>query len=144
MNITRETDYAVRCVLYLSMNPQTVTVVEDIAREMEIPKSFLAKILQKLVKAGIVKSSRGVKGGFRLGGEPSEVNLLTVIEAIQGPLCLNICVLDSDSCSRSSFCSVHPVWVEIQRGIENKLRHYTFGRFSKEETTTRNRRSETS
>lgn len=133
MNITRETDYAVRCMLYLSKNPSSVAAVDSIASEMEVPKSFLAKILQRLAKAGLVKSMRGVKGGFQLAEKPSSISLLSVIEAIQGPMAINVCVLDKKSCSRSSFCSVHPVWIEIQDTIKKKFSEYTFSRFAKEE-----------
>lgn len=131
MHITRETDYAVRCVLYLAGASDSVSVVDDIAREMDIPKSFLAKILQKLAKAGIVKSIRGVKGGFRLSQKPERINLLRIIETTQGQLSLNVCVLDKKSCSRSSTCSVHPVWVRIQDIIEKELKRHTFSVFLK-------------
>ena len=134
MNITRETDYAVRCVLYLAKYTDAVAIVDDIAREMEIPKSFLAKILQKLAKAAIVKSTRGVKGGFRLALEPSKISLLHVIEAVQGPLCLNVCLIDDKHCRRTTFCSVHPAWVEIQKTVERELNAYDFGKFLKIES----------
>ena len=64
MQITRETDYAIRCVLYLSEFPDNVIMVDEIARAKAIPKSFLSKILQKLAKLNIVKSYRGVNGGL--------------------------------------------------------------------------------
>ena len=64
MYITRETDYGVRCVLYLARKAQEIAPVNEIAKAMHIPKSFLAKILQRLVKAGIVISGRGISGGF--------------------------------------------------------------------------------
>ncbi|HXX57344.1 MAG TPA: Rrf2 family transcriptional regulator [Thermodesulfovibrionales bacterium] len=132
MHITRETDYAVRCVLYLSGVSDGVSVVDDIAGEMGIPKSFLAKILQKLAKAGIVTSIRGVKGGFRLAQKPERINLLKVIEATQGQLSLNLCVLDEKSCSRSSTCSIHPVWVRIQDIMEKELKRQSFKGFLRE------------
>lgn len=63
MQITMETDYAVRCELYLSKETQRMASVSEVAKPMHIPKSFLAKMLQSLVKAGIVEPIRGVKGG---------------------------------------------------------------------------------
>src|SRR5512135_1502464 len=98
MQITRETDYAIRCVYYLAGKKSGVTMVDEISKEMNIPKSFLAKILQKLAKASLVKSYRGVKGGFELSRAPEEISLLGVIEAIQGPVAMNICALDSSLC----------------------------------------------
>jgi len=129
MQITKETDYAIRCVLYLAGKRGSVTMVDEIARNKFIPKSFLAKILQKLVKAGIVRSYRGVKGGFELAREPEKVSLLDVIEAIQGPVAMNACALDESVCSLSVSCSVHPVWVEIRKEIEQLLREKNFSSF---------------
>jgi Rrf2 family protein len=126
MQITRETDYAIRCVYYLSGKAGSVTMVDEISREMGIPKSFLAKILQKLSKADIVKSYRGVKGGFEIAKDPGEITLLNVIEAVQGPVAMNICALDDALCGYSSTCSIHPVWVEVRRAVEKLLGEKNF------------------
>jgi Rrf2 family protein len=96
---------------------------------MDMPKSFLAKILQKLARANIVKSYRGVKGGFRLARKPKEINLLEVIEAIQGPVVMNICALDKKMCRFSGTCTIHPVWIEVRKQVEKLLRKRSFASF---------------
>jgi Rrf2 family protein len=121
MEITRETDYGVRCILYLSGKPDDVVMVDEVAKEMQIPKSFLAKILQKLARAGVVKSFRGVKGGFQLARKPAEISLLDVVEAIEGPVAMNRCALDSTLCAFSGTCSVHPVWVDLRKKVEEYM-----------------------
>ncbi len=126
MQITREADYAIRCVLYLSEPQGEVIMVDKIAKAKKIPKSFLAKILQKLTKAGIVKSFRGVKGGFQLTVKPQKISLLDVIEAIDGPVAMNRCAIDKRMCSLSNECSVHPVWVELRKEVEARLRKTDF------------------
>jgi len=126
MQITRETDYAMRCVLYLSGQPDKVVMVDEISREMATPKSFLAKILQKLVKAGVVRSFRGVKGGFQLNRQPKDINLLDVIEAIEGVVALNACAVDSSVCGFSSTCGVHAVWVKLRGEVNELLRNNNF------------------
>jgi Rrf2 family protein len=126
MQITRETDYALRCVNYLVGKTGTVTMVDEIANGMLIPKSFLAKILQKLTRAAIVKSHRGVKGGFELARRPKEITLLDVIEAIEGPVAMNICAIDTRLCGFSKTCSIHPVWIEIKKEVEKILRKKNF------------------
>jgi Rrf2 family protein len=126
VQITRETDYAIRCVYYLSDKGGAVTMVDEISREMSIPKSFLAKILQKLSKAAIVKSYRGVKGGFEIARDPAEITLLDVIEAVQGPVAMNICALDEALCGSSATCTIHPVWIEVRREVEKLLREKNF------------------
>jgi Rrf2 family protein len=129
MQITRETDYAIRCVYYLACKGGEVTMVDEIAQQMCSPKSFLAKILQKLAKADLVKSYRGVKGGFQLSRKPKEITLLDVIEAIQGPVVMNVCALDKKMCKFSGTCSIHPVWVDARKQVERLLRKRTFASF---------------
>ena len=130
MYVTRKADYAIRCVLHLSREPETVTSVEDISRAMFVPKTFLAKILQRLMKAGIVNSTRGVKGGFQLAKKPKDINLLDVIEAIQGPSAPNLCAIDKRMCQLSGICTVHPVWVKIREIVEKELRKINFAKLS--------------
>ncbi|NOZ24590.1 MAG: Rrf2 family transcriptional regulator [Nitrospirae bacterium] len=131
MQITREADYAVRCVMYLAAAAGRPAPVGEIADAQGMSTPFTAKILQKLVNAGIAASRRGIKGGFVLGKAPSETTLLEVIEAVQGPLALNVCVVDKKNCDRSSHCSVHPVWMEVQADMKKKLGSYTFERLLK-------------
>jgi len=128
MQITRETDYAIRCVYYLAGKPDEVTMVDEIAREMHVPKSFLAKILQKLTRASLVKSYRGVKGGFALARHPGRISLLDVIEAVQGPVAMNKCAIDESVCRFSATCSIHPVWIEVRKEVEQILRRKNFAK----------------
>ncbi len=128
MEITRETDYAIRCILYLSDRKGEISMVEDIAKEMQIPKSFLAKIVQKLARASLVKSFRGVKGGFQLDRPSREISLLDVIEAIEGDVSMNVCALDRTLCGRSKDCPAHPVWVDIRKDFRKILKKYNFAR----------------
>jgi Rrf2 family protein len=128
MLVTRETDYAVRTVLYLARERDRNANVTEIAQAMHIPKSFLAKILQRLVRHHILQSMRGVKGGFMLAKNPSEITLLAVMEAIQGPAGINVCAIDSKRCRMSSTCSVHPVWVEIRKEVERRLNKQTIAK----------------
>lgn len=122
MYITREADYAVRCVLYLAGEEDRIANANEISRSMDIPRSFLAKILQRLSRRGIVTSTRGVTGGFQLAKNPERINLLEVIEAIQGPSAMNVCAIDRRTCSRSRTCTVHPIWVEIRNNVEQRLK----------------------
>lgn len=104
-------------------------MVDEVAQRMCSPKSFLAKILQKLAKANIVKSYRGVKGGFQLSRKPKEITILDVIEAIQGPVAMNVCALDKKLCKFSGTCSIHPIWVDARKQVERLLKKRTFASF---------------
>lgn len=124
--ITREADYAIRCILYMSSTGGKLANVKEIAGPMEIPQSFLAKILQKLLKADIVESIRGAGGGFRLKRPPSEINLHEVVVAIDGTMALNRCVDDPSSCELNPECVVHPIWVDVSRELEAILKDKDF------------------
>jgi Rrf2 family protein len=87
-----------------------------------------------LAKAGIVRSTRGVKGGFALAKKPAEISLLNVVEAIDGPVAMNICAVDKKNCCSSTTCAVHPVWVEIRGDVENKLSMWNFAKLAAEKT----------
>ncbi len=130
MQITRETDYAIRCILHLAQKPDRLTVIDEIAKAGAIPKSFLSKILQKLTRAHIVRSHRGLKGGFQLAKRAKEISIFDVIEAIEGPLAMNICALDKKMCDFSNTCAVHPIWVEIREEFKKILKRYHFARLT--------------
>jgi Rrf2 family protein len=101
-------------------------MVDEIAKEMACPKSFLAKILQKLVKAGVVQSFRGVRGGFQLRRAPKDITLFDIIEAIQGVIAMNACAVDNTVCSLSNTCSVHPIWITLRGEVSGLLKRHNF------------------
>ena len=128
MYMTREADYALRCVFFLSKEAGRIISANEIAQSASIPKSFLAKILQRLSKKGVVRSTQGIGGGFQLTRQPREVNLLEVIEAIQGPSAMNVCAMDKQSCHLSATCAIHPVWVRLRQEVEERLKGEDFAK----------------
>jgi len=86
--------------------PQSISV-REIAVLQEIPKPFLNKIIQTLAKAGLVETIRGSQGGVKLWRSPEEMTLRTVIEAIDGPIVVNRCLIGTGACTRTSYCAAH-------------------------------------
>ena len=137
MQITRQADYALRAMLYLArLEPNQRAATSQIAEEMEIPPSFLAKIISQLSIAGLIHTSRGARGGVSLAREPEELNLLAVVEAIDGPISLNECVQDPEVCSFGDNCPIHEVWCEAKSELVRKLRESTFDKLLEMEKTT--------
>jgi len=126
LQIRRETDYAIRCIYYLAGKEKQVIMADEISREMKMPRSFIAKILQKLSRAGVVASTVGVKGGFSLSRSPHRISLYDIIVAIEGPIALNRCTVDKRSCSLSRTCKIHPIWIDVRREIEQILKNSNF------------------
>jgi Rrf2 family protein len=131
MQITRQADYAVRAVHYLSqLGTEQRAATSQIAQEQRIPPSFLAKIVSQLSVVGLLQTSRGARGGVSLARPPQEITLLEVIEAIDGPILLNECVADKgSSCYFGDSCPMRPVWCEAQVELVARLRTTTFDRF---------------
>jgi Rrf2 family protein len=127
MQITRQADYAARAMLYLSQagNGKRVATYQ-VAKKQKIPPSFLAKIISQLSIAGLLHTSRGARGGVTLAREPQNITLLEVIEAIDGPLQLNICVGGEGDCSFEQNCPMRSVWCEAQNELIEKLKTTNF------------------
>ena len=133
MQITRGTDYAVRVMVHLAALPKGTRVpVTELARVGDAPASFVSKVLQQLVRAGMVASTRGMGGGFALAVHPAEVTLLDVVEAIEGPLQINLCLPGEHTCDRKTWCSVHPVWVEAQVALKSVLSSASIERLARD------------
>jgi len=122
LQLTRGGEYAVRAMTYLARFPEGhVASLRDIGQAQEIPESFLAKILQSLVHAGLAVSQRGAHGGFALARPSEQITMRDVIEAVDGPISVNLCTLDPEDCQRSDTCEVHKVWLRAQEQLMDVL-----------------------
>jgi len=125
--ITRATEYAIRAVLFLSKHPKgEIVLKKDICRTQQVTPAFLTKILQPLIKNGIVGSQRGVGGGFFLLKEPADISLLDIVEAEEGQLFLNHCLVREGTCDRDIFCPVHGAWKQVRDDFVATLKKYSF------------------
>ena len=139
MQITRAADYAVRVMVHLAALPWAVSVRGPaLARATDVPQSFLSKVLQQLVQAGLIYSQRGAGGGFRLAVSAGKVSLLDVVEAIEGPTRLNACLEPGPSCTRKSWCAAHGVWLEAQTALERVLRGVSIAKLASQSRRNRN------
>lgn len=130
MQITRQADYAVRAVLYLAkLETDKRAATSQIAKEQQIPPSFLAKIVSQLSVAGLLQTSRGARGGVALAKPPAEISLLEVVEAIDGPILLNECVASNGVCVFGDTCPMRPIWCDAQTELVTKLKTTNFHEF---------------
>jgi len=131
MQITRQADYAIRAVLYISkLGENQRAATSQIAQEQRIPPSFLAKIISQLSIAGLLQTSRGARGGVMLAKLPEEITLLDVVEAIDGPIALNECVGDQNACSFGDECPLRPIWCDAQDDLVKRLKATNFAQFA--------------
>jgi Rrf2 family protein len=123
--ITRDTDYAVRALIFISKQKEKIVSVRRLVNELEIPRPFLRKILQRLNKKGILKSYRGLGGGFRLAIAPKQIFLLDLIGAFQGPLQLNECIFKKKICPNRNVCPLRRKINLIEREVASRLKPVT-------------------
>jgi Rrf2 family transcriptional regulator, iron-sulfur cluster assembly transcription factor len=132
--ITRATEYAIRAILYLAKQPKgEIVLKKDICRTQDITPAFLTKILQPLIKSGVVGSQRGVGGGCYLFKDPEEITLLDVVNAEEGPLYLNHCIAEKGVCAKDVFCPVHGAWHQIRKELMDTLGRYSFADLARQE-----------
>lgn len=132
MQITRQADYAVRAVLELAGQPDGRRLTADeIAKRHAIPHAFLSKTLARLAEAGIVATQRGVNGGVRLNRPAERISLLDVVEAVDGPISLNRCALDAESCQWTPSCDFYPIWCELRDDLRDRLAKIDFAHLSR-------------
>jgi Rrf2 family protein len=125
MELTRKGEYAIRGIIYLAQQPPgQVALISEIAAAAEVPQSFLAKIFQSFAKQGLVHSSRGTGGGFTLARPATAITLREVVEAVEGPILPNRCLLGAP-CDRGGKCLVHGVWQQVQSQVVNILDEVT-------------------
>lgn len=133
LQITRDGEYAVRAIVYLASQPEgKVSLISEISEVQEVPKSYLSKIMQHLVRSGLAKSRRGAKGGFVLARPADQITLRQTIEALEGPIHLNVCLIKKGECHRDDLCPVHPVWKEAQRVLIEVLDSKTMAELARD------------
>ena len=123
MQLTRAADYAVRVMIHLAGLPAgTRTSRTELAETAGCPEQFLSKVLQNLTRTGLVISHRGNTGGFELPELHRHASVLEVIEAVEGPIHLNLCLGQDNACDRQSWCPAHLVWARAQQAMTEVLR----------------------
>lgn len=133
MVITRATEYSIRALLHLAeRHPAPVVSKQEICDAAGVTPAFLTKILQPLIRAGLVRSKRGVAGGFCLARDPEKLTLLDVMRAADEPMTLNLCLLSEHACERTCECPVHDLWTEARERIEEVFSRRTLADLARE------------
>jgi len=132
LQVSRKVDYALRAVIHLAneeAKDRTCSVAEIAARE-RIPRQFLEKIVQQLIHKGLVRSRRGPHGGYVLGRSADQMTFRDVIEAVEGPISLNVCVGEHPDCFLLGACGMNRVWAEGQRRVMDLFENTTIASVS--------------
>jgi Rrf2 family protein len=123
LKLTNKADYGLMALKYLAEHPETPALsAKDVADAYGIPAQLLAKILQRLTKAGLLKSSAGMNGGYALARDPRQISAFEVIHAIDGPLFLTSCTKGTKSCDLAPGCTIKEPLARVNETIIGVLK----------------------
>ncbi|MBI3047589.1 MAG: Rrf2 family transcriptional regulator [Acidobacteria bacterium] len=125
LRLSKKADYGLMAVKHLAVRSSPSTSAREIAEQYDIPLELMAKVLQRLVRAGLLVSTQGTRGGYALGRQPSTITVADVIQAIDGPLTITACSTVKHDCDQFTKCSIRdPLW-QIRERIAATLRTVT-------------------
>jgi Rrf2 family protein len=131
VNLTKESEYALKGLALLARHPPgEVVSLAEIAEVQQLPSTFLAKIFQKLARHGLLEAERGRGSGYTLRETPSGIRVRDVIEAIEGPMALNRCVLWAGTCSEAEPCPLHHRLKEFRAQLDGVLDEVTLAEYA--------------
>jgi len=133
LQISRKIDYGLRAMIHLAGLPAAkIASLHDLATILHLPREFLAKILKILTGKGLVRSIRGAHGGYQLARPAHDISFLEVIEAVEGPVQLNVCLDHKDRCDVSAGCTMYEVWRVGQDRMLEVYRRTSIGQLAAE------------
>jgi len=126
MKLSTRARYGTKALLELALHRgEEPVLLKDIAQRQQIPLPYLEHLIGPLVQAGIVKTTRGTRGGVSLLRPPEEVILSEVIQLLEGSIAPVECVDNTKTCPRSDLCVTHDIWDEIKEAISKVLESVT-------------------
>ena len=134
LRLSKKTDYALMAVRHLAERPSPSTSAREIAEQYDIPLELMAKVLQRLVRVGLLVSTQGTRGGYALGRAPAAISVADVIQAIDGPFGITACSPTEHNCDQYTKCSIRdPLW-KIRERIASTLQTVTIAELAAAET----------
>ncbi len=122
LRVTKLTDYASVVLTVLATDTNAVLSATGLAERAGLEATTVAKVLKPLAQAGLVQAFRGVNGGYRLARAPSEISLVEIVEAIEGPLAMTECSIHDGHCEIEHSCSARANWRRINDVVADVLR----------------------
>lgn len=121
MRLTARSEYGLLALVEIASGEASPRSSRELSERWEIPAKFLEQLLAALKRAGIVRSVRGAHGGYVLARPASQVSILAVVEALEGPIAASMCARESDACAQSAHCAAGAVWGRVSDAIRDVL-----------------------
>ena len=126
MKISTKGRYGLRIMLDLALNAGAKPrMIHQIADSQQISEKYISRLIIKLRKAGMVKSIRGAKGGYRIARYPKNLTLLEILEVMEGPVSIVNCVCHPKSCNVTEECAAREIWCNLNEEIRRSMAKIT-------------------
>lgn len=140
LTLSKTADYAVRASIALAEAwGDGYRTIDEVAAEMELPRSFTPQVLGLLARAGIAESKAGRGGGYQLARSPRRISMLEVVEAAEGPLANERCTLRGGPCRWDDHCAVHETWTRAREALRRQLARTSLAAVAAEDRNTATR-----
>lgn len=131
LRMTKQADYGFVLLSRLAADPERVVNAPDLAAETRLPVPTVSKILKLLAKGGVLRSSRGVHGGYSLVRGPERISAAELLTALEGPVALTVCIDGTPGeCDHETYCQVRGHWQRINQALEEALGRITLAELS--------------
>ena len=122
MKISTKGRYGLRILIDLARHDNSKPrLIRDIARTQQISEKYISRLVIALRRAGLIRSVRGVNGGFHLAKLPAEITLLEILEVMEGPVAIVECVSETPKCGRHSHCGAHTIWQQLNDNLRSMM-----------------------
>jgi len=126
MKISTKGRYGLRILIDLATHdPGKPRLIRDIAQSQQISEKYISRLVIDLRRAKLVRSVRGINGGFHLAKAPEQITLLEILETMEGPISVVDCVRSPEKCKRQSLCPARDIWQKLNDGIRELTKEIT-------------------
>lgn len=130
LKLAKLTDYGTLLMTTLALEPDTVRSAQELAARSHVAAPTVAKLLKTLVKRGLVESSRGAHGGYRLARAAAEITVADIVRALEGPIAITACATHGTGCSIEASCTSRANWRLIDSAVRQALEAVTLAQMA--------------
>lgn len=118
MMFSKATGYGIRALAYIASQPEhRLCGLQEIAEHEDIPSAYLRKVLGELRRHRLLRSVKGIHGGYELGRSPEEITLWEVFKVLEADPFMDMCILGNKVCGPEHFCAFHEDWQRVREGL---------------------------
>ena len=134
MKFYKTSEYAIRALTYMAQNDEELISARRLHEQLDIPHKYLTMLLQKLGREGLIVSTQGAKGGYRIARPKNQIRLWDIVDIVEGEKSYDRCILGFPECPGDNPCALHKHWESRRNSIIEMLKTVTLSELAGEQT----------